>query len=179
VSGATGAGKTTVLNALAGLFPLTQRICTVEETAELQIDHPNVVRCAECRASDPPVTMRQLLRSVLRHRPDRILVGEVRGEEAWELLQILNTGHGGSICTIHANGAAEAFIRLGGLVLQANLEMRADQVMWLVSQVIHACLHIVRLPSGERLAWELRRVIGFQDGQIETEVAWRRKLTST
>src|SRR5581483_5981362 len=105
ISGGTSTGKTTLLNALAAFLPTTDRIVIIEDTAELQIDKPNVVRF-EARRSQrdlPAVTIRDLLKATLRHRPDRIIVGEVRGAEAYDLLQALNTGHAGSLSTVHAN----------------------------------------------------------------------------
>src|SRR5204862_271238 len=114
ISGGTGTGKTTLLNALAALIPSADRIVVIEETAEIHLDKPNVLRLEARRAQAPlgqeaplpPVTIADLLRAALRHRPDRILVGEVRGAEAFHLLQALNTGHLGSLSTIHANSTA-------------------------------------------------------------------------
>src|SRR5919108_680195 len=119
-AGGTGTGKTTLLNALAARIPDDDRIIVIEETAEIHLDKPNVLRFEARRAQVPlgqeqplpPVTIADLVRASLRHRPDRILVGEVRGSEAFDLLQALNTGHLGSLSTIHANSAEQAFTRL-------------------------------------------------------------------
>src|SRR5919112_7251 len=119
VSGGTGTGKTTLLNALAALIPDRDRIVVIEETSEIHLDKPNVLRLEARRAQAPlgqeaplpPVTIADLLRAALRHRPDRILVGEVRGAEAFDLLQALNTGHLGTLATLHANSAAQAMAR--------------------------------------------------------------------
>ncbi len=122
VSGGTSAGKTTLLNALSGAIPAEERVVTIEETAELRLAQPHVVRL-EARPPNAEgagaVTVRQLVRAALRMRPDRIVVGEVRGGEALDMLQALNTGHDGSLSTIHANGAADALARLETLVLFA------------------------------------------------------------
>src|SRR5262245_12457561 len=129
ISGGTGTGKTTLLNALAAHIPDRDRIVLIEETAEIHLEKPNVLRLEARRAQQPlgqevplpPVTIADLLRAALRHRPDRILVGEVRGAEACDLLQALNTGHLGSLSTIHANSAEQAFTRLAHCVLTANV----------------------------------------------------------
>ena len=113
VSGGTGTGKTTLLAAIARLIPADERVVTIEDTVELQLDHPNLVRFEARRQTDgaPAVTVRDLVRAALRHRPDRIVLGEVRGGEAWDLLQALNTGHDGSLSTLHASSAANALKR--------------------------------------------------------------------
>lgn len=123
ISGGTGTGKTTLLNALAGLFPSGDRIIVIEDTSELRLEHAHLVRLEVSRAQDDlaPVTTGDLLRATLRHRPDRIIVGEVRGAEAFDLLQALNTGHSGLISTIHANSAMHALSRLATCVLEANV----------------------------------------------------------
>ena len=113
ISGGTSTGKTTLLNALAACLPPIDRIVLIEDTAELQVNQPNVVRFEARRAQRdlPAVTIRDLLKATLRHRPDRIIVGEVRGGEAYDLLQALNTGHAGTLSTIHANSADQALAR--------------------------------------------------------------------
>jgi pilus assembly protein CpaF len=129
ISGGTGTGKTTVLNALAETIPPEDRIVLIEETSEIRIDKPNLVRFEARRAQSPlgqeaplpAVSIADLVRATLRHRPDRIIVGEVRGAEAFDLLQALNTGHLGSLTTIHANAAEQALTRLAHCVLTANV----------------------------------------------------------
>ncbi len=144
VSGATSSGKTTLLNALAALVPTTERIITLEDTAELRLPHPHVVRL-ETR---PPsaegtgeVTLAHVLRTALRMRPDRLVLGEVRGAEAVQLVQAMNTGHDGSMSTVHANSAVDALARLCSLVLQEvpgwPLEAIHDQVRRSIDVVIH------------------------------------------
>jgi len=144
VSGATSSGKTTLLNALAALVPSTERIITLEDIAELRLSHPHVVRL-ETR---PPsaegageVTLNHLLRTALRMRPDRLVLGEVRGAEAVQLVQAMNTGHDGSMSTVHANSAVDAVARLCSLVLQEvpgwPLEAIHDQVRRSIDVVLH------------------------------------------
>ena len=144
VSGATSSGKTTLLNALAALVPSTERIITLEDTAELRLPHPHVVRLETRPASAEgigEITLAQLLRTALRMRPDRLVLGEVRGAEAVQLVQAMNTGHDGSMSTVHANSAGDALARLCSLVLQEvpgwPLEAIHDQVRRSIDVVIH------------------------------------------
>ncbi len=125
ICGCTASGKTTLANTLMESIPDHERIVLIEDTAEIQIQKPNVLRFEARREQNgvPAVTMRDLLKATLRHRPDRIIVGEVRGGEAFELLQLLNTGHGGTISTIHANSAAQGISRFATCVLQSGIEM--------------------------------------------------------
>ncbi|MEO7371663.1 MAG: ATPase, T2SS/T4P/T4SS family [Ilumatobacteraceae bacterium] len=144
VSGATSSGKTTLLNALAALVPATERLITLEDIAELSLHHPHVVRL-EARPSSAEgtgeITMTRLLRTALRMRPDRLVLGEVRGAEAVQLVQAMNTGHDGSMATVHANSAADAIARICSLVLQEvpgwPLEAIHDQVRRSIDVVIH------------------------------------------
>jgi len=144
VSGATSSGKTTLLNALAALVPETERIITLEDIAELRLPHPHVVRL-EVRAPSAEgtgeIALAQLLRTALRMRPDRLVLGEVRGAEAVQLVQAMNTGHDGSMATVHANSAVDAVARICSLVLQEvpgwPLEAIHDQVRRSIDIVIH------------------------------------------
>ncbi len=153
LSGGTGAGKTTLLNVLAGEVPAEERIVTIEETAELSLGQPHVVRL-EARPANAEgagaVPVRALVRAALRLRPDRLVVGEVRGEEAFDLLQALNTGHRGSLCTIHANGPAEALARLESLVLLAGVGLPLDAIRAQIRASIDAVVHVARTPDGPR-----------------------------
>jgi pilus assembly protein CpaF len=159
ISGGTGTGKTTLLNALAARIPDRHRIVLIEETAEIHLDKPNVVRLEARRAQAPlgheaplpPVTIADLLRAALRHRPDRILVGEVRGAEAFDLLQALNTGHLGSLSTIHANSAEQAFTRLAHCVLTANVGLPHRNTREAIAQAIHLVVHIARVGPHRRV----------------------------
>jgi pilus assembly protein CpaF len=146
ISGGTGTGKTTLLNALATLLPASDRIVVIEDTTELQFTHPNLVRLEARRAQPdlPAVTIRDLLRATLRHRPDRIIVGEVRGGEAFDLLQTLNTGHSGSLSTIHANSAESALARFASCVLQSGIDLPYSAIRRLISESIDHVLHLER-----------------------------------
>lgn len=153
VSGATSSGKTTLLNALAAHVPLDARIVTLEDVAELRLDHPHVVRL-ETRDATPDgvgaVDLAHLLRTALRMRPDRMVVGEVRGGEALHLLHALNTGHDGSLCTVHANGCVDALHRLATLVLQASSGWSLDAVHRLLVGAVDVVVHVERQPGGRR-----------------------------
>lgn len=159
ISGGTSTGKTTLLNALAAFLPLDDRVVLIEDTAELQIDRPNLVRFEARREQVglPAVTIRELLRATLRHRPDRIIVGEVRGGEAFDLLQALNTGHAGSLSTIHANSAEQALARLASCVVQSGVELPYQAVRYQIADAIDLVLHLVRRP-GARVVESLIRV---------------------
>jgi len=153
LSGGTGAGKTTLLNVLAGEVAPGERIVTIEETAELALGQPHVVRL-EARVANAEgagaVPVRALVRASLRLRPDRLVVGEVRGEEAFDLLQALNTGHCGSLCTIHANGPDDALARLESLVLLAGVGLPVDAIRAQIRAAVDAVVHVVRRPGGRR-----------------------------
>jgi pilus assembly protein CpaF len=168
ISGGTGTGKTTLLNALASLIPDGDRVIVIEETAEIHLPKPDVLRFEARRAQAPlgqeaplpPVTIADLLRAALRHRPDRILVGEVRGAEAFDLLQALNTGHLGSLSTIHANTAEQALTRLAHCVLTANVGLPHHSVREAIGLAIHLIVHIARV-DGRRRVTELVAVRGY------------------
>ncbi len=173
ISGGTGTGKTTLLNALTACIPQDERVVVVEETAELQLALPNVVRLEERRAQRDmaAVTMRELLRATLRHRPDRILVGEVRGGEAYDLLQALNTGHAGTLSTIHASSASQALSRLTSCVLQAGVDVPYRAVRHQIGEAIQVVVHMTRT-AGRRTAGELLRVSRYvpDDDRYDVEV---------
>jgi pilus assembly protein CpaF len=168
ISGGTGTGKTTLLNALAAAIPVSDRIVLIEETSEIRIDQPNVVRFEARRAQaplgqeapTPPVTISDLVRATLRHRPDRILLGEVRGAEAFDLLQALNTGHLGSLTTIHANTAEQALTRLAHCVLTANVGLPNRSVREAIAQAINVVAHLARR-EGRRMVTEIVAVVGY------------------
>lgn len=161
VSGATSSGKTTLLNTLALEIPATERVITLEDTAELHFPHPHVVRL-ETREATPDgvgeVTLAQLLRTALRLRPDRLVVGEIRGEEAVHLLQALNTGHDGSMATIHANSAADALARLSSLVLQEVGNWPLAAVQHHVARAVDIVVHVGRGEHGSRTVVEVVEV---------------------
>ena len=168
IAGGTGTGKTTLLNALATRIPDDDRIIVIEETAEIHLVKPNVLRFEARRAQAPlgqeqplpPVTIADLVRASLRHRPDRVLVGEVRGAEAFDLLQALNTGHLGSLTTIHANSAEQALTRLAHCVLTANVGLPHRSVREAIALAIHVIVHIARV-DGVRRVTEVVRIDGY------------------
>ena len=153
ISGGTGTGKTTLLNALADCIPDSDRIVLIEETSEVVINKPNLVRFEARRAQTPlgqetplpAVTISDLVRATLRHRPDRIIVGEVRGTEAFDLLQALNTGHLGSLSTIHANSADQALRRFAHCVLTAGVGIPHGAIDEAIALAIHVVVHITRI----------------------------------
>jgi pilus assembly protein CpaF len=155
VSGGTGAGKTTLLNSLAGAIGPGARVVTVEDAAELRLDTGHVVRL-EGRPANAEgageVSLRDLVRAALRQRPDRLVVGEVRGGEALDLLQALNTGHAGGMATIHANSPVDALRRLETLVLLAGVGLPLHAIRPQVARAVDAVLHVERTSSGRRLA---------------------------
>jgi pilus assembly protein CpaF len=171
ISGGTSTGKTTLLNALATFLPKSDRIVIIEETAELQVDKPNVVRFEARRAQSslPAVTIRDLLKATLRHRPDRIIVGEVRGGEAYDLLQALNTGHAGTLSTIHANSAAQALARLASCVLQAGMDLPYQAIRVQEADAINLVLHLDRI-HGRRIVTELARVRRYVPDQDQYDI---------
>ncbi|HKW08387.1 MAG TPA: ATPase, T2SS/T4P/T4SS family [Candidatus Dormibacteraeota bacterium] len=164
VSGGTGSGKTTSLNVVARFIPHNQRVITIEDAAELQIDHPHVI-ALEHR---PPnvegkgeLTIRQLLRNSLRMRPDRILVGEVRGAEALDMLQAMNTGHDGSMSTIHSNSARDALSRLETMVMMASIDIPFEAVRAQIASAVNLIVHQARMPDGRRKIAQIAEVVGY------------------
>jgi pilus assembly protein CpaF len=159
ISGGTGTGKTTLLNALAAFLPPDDRVVLIEDTAELQLEATNLVRFEARREQPglPPVTIRDLLRATLRHRPDRILVGEVRGGEAFDLLQALNTGHSGTLSTIHANSAEQALSRFTSCVLQSGVDLPYPAIRYAMSECLQVLAHLERRQS-RRVLTQLVRV---------------------
>jgi pilus assembly protein CpaF len=154
ISGGTGTGKTTLLNALSGLIDSSERIIVIEDTAEIQIAAGNVVRLEARRERPgmPAVTMRDLLRTTLRLRPDRILLGEVRGGEAFDLLQALNTGHSGTLATLHANSAAQAVARFTTCVLQSGVELPYRAIRSNIAEALNCLIHIERRQGHRRVS---------------------------
>src|SRR5438552_7012261 len=162
ISGGTGTGKTTLLNILADFIPDEERILLIEDTAELNIRKSNLVRFETRReqAGIPAVTIRDLLKAALRHRPDRIIVGEVRGGEAFDLLQVLNTVHSGSLCTHHGNYARKAITRLSECVLQSGVELPHRAVRSNIANAVDLLLHIARV-RGKRVLVEVLEIASY------------------
>ncbi len=173
VSGATSSGKTTLLNTLAALVPTTERIITLEDVAELRLDHLHVVRL-EARPANAEgsgeVTLAQLLRTALRMRPDRLVLGEIRGAEAVELVQAMNTGHDGSMATVHANSAVDAIARLCSLVVQEVPGWPLDAIHDQVRRSIDVVVHVARGTDNER------RVVEVCECDVATDGVQLRRL---
>jgi pilus assembly protein CpaF len=176
ISGGTGSGKTTLLNALSAYIDPSDRVITIEDAAELRLRQPHVVRLE----SRPPsvegrgaVTIRDLLRNALRMRPDRIVIGEVRGAEALDLLTALNTGHTGALSTVHANSPVDALRRLETLALMAGVGLPHDAIREQIARGLDLVCHVVRDPGGARLVGELGEVVSAVGGVGVREV-WMR-----
>ncbi len=169
ISGGTGAGKTTLLNVLSGYIPNVERIVTIEDAAELQLKQEHVVRL-ETRAPNiegkGAVRQRQLVINSLRMRPDRIVVGEVRGEEAFDMLQAMNTGHEGSLTTVHANSVRDALARVENMVSMANLNIPERAVRHQIASAIHAVVQVARLSDGTRKVISVSEVTGMDAESI-------------
>ena len=146
ISGGTSSGKTTLLTALAAFISDADRVVLIEDTSEVQMTKPNLVRFEARReqAGLPAVSIRDLLRATLRHRPDRIILGEVRGGEAFDLLQALNTGHSGTLSTIHANSAQQALSRFTSCVLQSGVELPYQAIRANIGDAVHLLIHLER-----------------------------------
>jgi pilus assembly protein CpaF len=169
ISGGTGAGKTTLLNILSGYIPEAERVVTIEDAAELQMQQPHVVRM-ETR---PPniegsgeVTQRSLVRNALRMRPDRIVIGEVRGAEAFDMLQAMNTGHEGSLTTIHANTPRDAMARLENMIGMANLNMPHKAARQQIASAITVVVQVLRMIDGKRKVTSIQEITGMEGDVI-------------
>jgi pilus assembly protein CpaF len=172
VSGGTGSGKTTLLNALSAFIPFKERLVTIEDAAELQLQQPHVGRL-ETR---PPnvegrgeVRQRELVKNALRMRPDRIIVGEVRGEEAFDMLQAMNTGHEGSLTTIHANTPRDALARLEQMVGMAGMPMTAESIRGQIASAIDIIIQTQRLSDGQRRVVSISEITGMEGAVIQLQ----------
>jgi len=162
ISGGTGTGKSTTLGILAKFIPDDERILLIEDTAEIQLSHANLVRFEARQEQNGvrAVAIRDLLKASLRHRPDRILLGEVRGGEAFELLQLLNTGHSGTLSTIHANSAKQGLARFTSCVLQSGIELPYRAIKTNIADSLHVVIHVERRP-GRRFVSEVLEIDGY------------------
>ena len=169
VSGGTGAGKTTLLNILSGKIPENERIITIDDAAELQLQQPHTVRL-ETRPANVEgrgqVTQRMLVVNALRMRPDRIIVGEVRGSEAVDMLQAMNTGHDGSLTTLHANSPRDALVRLETLVAMANLNLPPKAVRHQIASALDVVIQLSRMSDGSRKVLAISEVVGMEGDVI-------------
>lgn len=169
ISGGTGSGKTTLLNVLSGFIPENERIVTIEDSAELQMQQEHVVRL-EVR---PPniegtgqVTQRDLVRNSLRMRPDRIIIGEVRGPESFDMLQAMNTGHEGSLTTIHANSPRDSLTRLESMILMTGINLPEKAMRFMISSALNMIIQVARLSDGTRKITSITEVVGMEGDVI-------------
>jgi pilus assembly protein CpaF len=176
ISGGTGSGKTTLLNAMSQMIDTDERIVTIEDAAELQLQQPHVVRL-ETR---PPnlegrgeITMRDLVKNALRMRPDRIILGEIRGAEAIDMLQAMNTGHDGSLGTIHANRPREALTRLENMVGMSGINLPSHAVRTQIAGAVHMILQVSRMRDGVRRVVSITEIMGMEGGEIATQELFR------
>jgi pilus assembly protein CpaF len=172
LSGGTGAGKTTILNNLSRFIPHTERVVTIEETAELQLQQADVVGL-ETRVPNVEgkgvISQRDLLRNTLRMRPDRIIVGEARGGEVLEMLQAMNTGHDGSMSTLHANDTRDALHRLELMIALSGADLPTKVVRQYIASAIQLFVHVARLSTGERKVMRISELTGVVDGEFQLE----------
>lgn len=172
VSGGTGAGKTTLLNVLSHFISERERIISIEDSAELQLKQRHVVRL-ECRPANVEgsgaIKQRQLVINSLRMRPDRIIIGEVRGEEALDMLQAMNTGHDGSLTTVHANGPRDAIARLETMALMANLNLPEKAIRQQIASAISIVVQIARLSDGTRRVTHLTEITGMHEDVVSMQ----------
>jgi pilus assembly protein CpaF len=170
ISGGTGSGKTTLLNALSSMIDKGERIITIEDAAELQLQQPHVIQL-ETRPSNiegkGQIAQRDLVRNALRMRPDRIIVGEVRGSEAFDMMQAMNTGHNGSMSTIHSNSARDAIARLENMILMANVNLPTRAIRGQIASAVDMIIHTERMRDGVRRVTEVVQVAGLE-GEIIT-----------
>ncbi len=172
ISGGTGSGKTTLLNALSRLIDSTERTVTIEDAAELQLQQPHVVRL-ETRTANlegtGEINMRALLKNALRMRPDRIIIGECRGEEALDMLQAMNTGHDGSMSTIHANNPREALTRLENMIGMAGINLPSKAMRTQIASAVHLICQVNRMRDGQRRVTQITEVVGMEGDIITTQ----------
>jgi pilus assembly protein CpaF len=166
VSGGTGSGKTTLLNVLSAFIPANERIITIEDAAELKLNQEHWVRLE----SRPPniegrgaITARDLFRNSLRMRPDRIIIGECRGAETLDMLQAMNTGHDGSMTTIHANSTHDVIARMDSMILMSGLELPVRAIREMIASAINIIIHTARLSDGSRKVMQITEITGMLD----------------
>ena len=172
VSGGTGTGKTTLLNVISSFIPEGERVVTIEDAVELQLSQRHVVRLE----SRPPnveqkgeITIRDLVRNALRMRPDRIIVGEARGGEALDMMQAMNTGHEGSLSTVHANSPRDALARLDTMILMAGIDLPSRAIREQVSSSLDLIVHLTRMRDGSRRVTQVTEIVGMEGDTITTQ----------
>lgn len=181
VSGGTGAGKTTLLNALSFKIGQKERVVTIEDAAELQLNQEDIVRLEtrpESIEGGGQITQRDLVKNALRMRPDRIILGEVRGGECFDMLQAMNTGHDGSLCTVHANNARDALIRLENMVLMANLQLPLNAIRRQIGGAVNMVVQIERMRDGKRRVVSIVEVCGMEEDVIQTQELYNYRIKS-
>lgn len=170
VSGGTGSGKTTLLNAISEHIDMSERVVTIEDAAELRLQQPHVVRLetrpVRAERREDEVNIRDLMKNALRMRPDRILVGEVRGAEAFDMMQAMNTGHEGSITTIHANHPRDALARLENMINMANLNLPTQAIRSQIASAVHLIVQVSRMRDGHRRVTFISEVVGMESDII-------------
>jgi len=172
ISGGTGSGKTTLLNALSRMIDPGERIVTIEDAAELQLQQPHVVRLETRPANlegEGEITQRELVKNCLRMRPDRIILGEIRAGEALDMLQAMNTGHDGSLCTIHANRPREALTRLENMVAMAGVKLPNEAVRSQIAGAVNMIVQIARMRDGVRRITHITEVVGMEGEVVTTQ----------
>ena len=168
IAGGTGSGKTTMLNVLGKFIPSDERILLIEDTSEIHMAHDNLVRFEARQPQNglPAITIRDLLKASLRHRPDRIILGEIRGGEAFDLLQLLNTGHSGSLSTVHATSAKQGLARFTSCVLQSGVDLPYRAIKTNVGDSVNVVVHLERRP-GRRFVSEVVEIHGYDPDRDE------------
>jgi pilus assembly protein CpaF len=176
ISGGTGSGKTTFLNALSTFIPATERLITIEDAAELQLQQPHVARL-ETRPANTEgkgeIRQRELVINALRMRPDRIIIGECRGDEAFDMLQAMNTGHEGSLTTIHANTPRDSMKRLEQMVAMAGLGMSFNSIRSTIASALRLVVQLQRLPDGKRRVMSISEITGMEGEVIQMQDIYR------
>ncbi len=180
ISGGTGSGKTTLLNILSDYIPKSERIITIEDAAELQLQHEHVVRL-ETRPpnieGEGAIVQRDLVINSLRMRPDRIIVGEVRGPEAFDMLQAMNTGHDGCLTTIHANSSRDALSRMETMVSMIGVDIPIKNVRYYIASALDVVIHTARLADGSRKIMSLQEIVGIEEDIIGLQEIFRFEQT--
>jgi len=172
IAGSTGSGKSSLLAVLGKFIPPDERILLIEDTSEIHLEHDNLVRfeARQPQTDLPPITIRDLLKAALRHRPDRIILGEVRGGEAFDLLQLLNTGHSGSLSTVHATSARQGLTRFASCVLQSGVDLPYRSIKANVGDSVNVVIHLERRP-GRRFVSEVIEIHGYDPDRDEYNYA--------
>jgi pilus assembly protein CpaF len=173
IAGSTGSGKTVLLNVLGKFIPSDERILLIEDTSEIYMSHDNLVRfeAREAQNGLPAVTIRNLLKASLRHRPDRLILGEIRGGEAFDLLQLLSTGHSGSLSTVHATSAKQGLARFTSCVLQSGVDLPYRAVKTNVGDSVNVVVHLERRP-GRRFVSEVVEIHGYDPDRDEYNIGF-------